>query len=263
MVNSIHVIIFLLFKKSGLRDLTTSKTPEASIAAALSRDTKLFERTAPSTYCVRAAYRKDPSDAEAILSCARERIGTFKSGFLDGEDADDGERDEDSESDVAEDPEIDDLGTEINPERSVQGSQEVNKLDVISLLENGKGSVEVIEMPEKVLQNIGESCVKTKEPYSSFGQSVDIIGSCNDASIVDHEDADIDESNPGEPWVQGLIEGDYSDLSVEERLKALVAITGVAVEGNSIRLVLEVCFLSLLSPFFFGGVSLIQFIWLI
>ncbi|EXB54945.1 Homeobox protein [Morus notabilis] len=226
-------------QKSGLRDLTTSKTPEASIAAALSRDTKLFERTAPSTYCVRAAYRKDPSDAEAILSAARERIGTFKSGFLDGEDADDGERDEDSESDVAEDPEIDDLGTEINPERSVQGSQEVNKLDVISLLENGKGSVEVIEMPEKVLQNIGESCVKTKEPYSSFGQSVDIIGSCNDASIVDHEDADIDESNPGEPWVQGLIEGDYSDLSVEERLKALVAIIGVAVEGNSIRLVLE------------------------
>ena len=167
-------LLLLLFKKSGLRDLTTSKTPEASIAAALSRDTKLFERTAPSTYCVRAAYRKDPADAEAILFAARERIGIFKSGFLDGEDADDGERDDgerddDSESDVAEDPDIDDLGTEINRERNVQGSQEVNKWNAISLLENEKGSVEGIEMPEKDPQNIGESCVMAIDADSSLG----------------------------------------------------------------------------------------------
>ncbi|KAK1558689.1 hypothetical protein Q3G72_005452 [Acer saccharum] len=65
-------------QKSGLRDLTTSNTPEASIAAALSRDSKLFERTAPSTYGVRPAYRKDLADVEAILSAARERIRIFK-----------------------------------------------------------------------------------------------------------------------------------------------------------------------------------------
>ncbi|KAK1591257.1 hypothetical protein Q3G72_004738 [Acer saccharum] len=65
-------------QKSGLRDLTTSNTPEASIAVALSRDSKLFERTAPSTYGVRTAYRKDLADAEAILSAARERIRIFK-----------------------------------------------------------------------------------------------------------------------------------------------------------------------------------------
>lgn len=253
------ILLLLLFKKSGLRDLTTSKTPEASIAAALSRDTKLFERTAPSTYCVRAAYRKDPADAEAILFAARERIGIFKSGFLDGEDADDGERDDgerddDSESDVAEDPDIDDLGTEINRERNVQGSQEVDKWNAVSLLENEKGSVEGIEMPEKDLQNIGESCVMAIDADSSLGQPSDIYGSCNDASFVDHEDPDVDESNHGEPWVQGLMEGEYSDLSVEERLNALVAVIGVAVEGNSIRLVLEVCSLFFLLFLFFVNI---------
>lgn len=43
------------------------------------------------TYCVRAAYRKEPGDADAILSAARERIRVFKSGFVDGEEADDAE----------------------------------------------------------------------------------------------------------------------------------------------------------------------------
>ena len=50
----------------------------------------------------------------------------------------------------------------------------------------------------------------------------------------------VDESIPGEPWIQGLTEGEYSDLSVVERLHALVALIGVATEGNSIRVVLEV-----------------------
>lgn len=204
---------------------------------------------------MRAAYRKDPADAEAILSAARERIWVFKNGVLDGEDADDGERDDDSESDVAEDPDIDDLGTEINPEKEAPGSQEVNKSNAISLLRNGKESVELIETPKKVLQNIEglsathtESFVEIKDPDSSLARSVD-VGIYNDASNVDDEDPDIDESNPGEPWVQGLMEGEYSDLSVEERLNALVALIGVAIEGNLIRLVLEVFIL--FCPFLF------------
>ena len=199
---------------------------------------------------MRAAYRKDPDDAEAILSAARERIRVFKNGFLDGEYVDDGERDEDSESDVAEDPDIDD--TEITPEKEAPGSQKVKLQNAVSLSDNGKESVPVIETPKKDFQNIGEglsaihsiSCVKMKDVDSSVAQSVDVVGIYNNSSNFDDEDPDIDESNPGELWVQGLMEGEYSDLSVEERLNALVALIGVAVEGNSIRLVLEVCLLS-------------------
>uniref|UniRef100_A0A452ZWD4 HTH HARE-type domain-containing protein n=1 Tax=Aegilops tauschii subsp. strangulata TaxID=200361 RepID=A0A452ZWD4_AEGTS len=149
-------------QRSGLRDLTTSKTPEASISAALSRDTKLFERTAPSTYCVKTPYRKDPADSEAVFSEAREKIRVFQNALSGCEevekDVEDAERgDDDSECDEA------------------------------------------------------------------------------DAS----QDAEIDESNQGESWVQGLAEGDYCDLSVEERLNALVALIGVATEGNSMRAILE------------------------
>jgi HB1, ASXL, restriction endonuclease HTH domain len=99
-------------QKSGLRDLTTSKTPEASIAAALSRDTKLFERTAPSTYCVRSPYRKDPATAEEVLSTALGKIKAFQNVAKDAEDQDDGveaEVEVEVEAEVDIDADVDDV----------------------------------------------------------------------------------------------------------------------------------------------------------
>ncbi|CAN6444549.1 unnamed protein product [Victoria cruziana] len=201
-------------QKSGLRDLTTSKTPEASIAAALSRDANLFERTAPSTYCVRPAFRKDPADAESILQAARERIQMFQNGLSDSEEAEkdteenDVERDEDFECDAAEDPEIDE------PVNLGSSAGDVDK-------NNSSSPLESIKDRDRAGGNYPSNESRLME------------------NNTDNEDIEIDESSIGEPWVQGLVEGEYSDLSVEERLHALVALIGVALEGNSIRIVLE------------------------
>ncbi|GAB4824907.1 hypothetical protein Ancab_007779 [Ancistrocladus abbreviatus] len=236
-------------QKSGLRDLTTSKTPEASIAAALSRDTKLFERVAPSTYCVRPPYRKDPADSEAILFAAREKIRLFKSGFVDGVEADDVEKDDDSESDTAEDPEVDDLGTVLTANKDVDPPLAVNGSEMKVCVGNGMGIVHDAALQSTLngLGNDGDALSlmdsidykEMKTVGASIERSVGFGGICDEITDIDQEDADIDESCPGEPWVQGLIEGDYSDLSVEERLNALVALIGIAIEGNSIRIVLE------------------------
>ncbi|KAJ6416644.1 hypothetical protein OIU84_002500 [Salix udensis] len=199
-------------QKSGLRDLTTSKTPEASISVALTRDQKLFERIAPSTYCAREAFRKDPADAEAILAEARKKIRIFENGFLGGENADDVERDEDSEGDADEDPEVDDLATPVSSNKSTVHSGKVNAL-------SGSGSGK-----DAVAPSIIEQCVTHKNE-----------GTNN----ADEENIEIDESNSGESWIQGLTEGEYSHLSVEERLSALVVLVGISNEGNSIRAVLE------------------------
>ncbi|CAL5426792.1 unnamed protein product [Camellia sinensis] len=118
-------------QKSGLRDLTTSKTPEASIVAALSRDLKLFERTTPSTYCVQ--------DAEDV-------------------EHDDVERDEDSESDIAEDLEADDLGTELKPNNEAL-SCEANRYLAKTLPADGKDTYhdKVMETPKVGVKNLGDS----------------------------------------------------------------------------------------------------------
>lgn len=47
---------------------------------------------------------------------------------------------------------------------------------------------------------------------------------------------EIDESHPGEPWLLGLMEGEYSDLSIEEKLNALVALIDLVSAGYSIRI---------------------------
>ncbi|KAH7576570.1 hypothetical protein JRO89_XS01G0111400 [Xanthoceras sorbifolium] len=47
---------------------------------------------------------------------------------------------------------------------------------------------------------------------------------------------EIDESHPGEVWLLGLIEGEYSDLSIEEKLNALVALIDLVSAGSSIRM---------------------------
>ncbi|XP_051126147.1 homeobox-DDT domain protein RLT1-like [Andrographis paniculata] len=197
-------------QKSGLRDLSTSKTPEASISVALSRDPILFERIAPSTYCVRPAFRKDPSDAESVIAAAKEKILRYANGFLAGQNADEEERDDDdSDSDVADGTEADALATPLNTNKI----DEPNELD--SCLRNDK------EKPSDDVDLKNEIC------------------SADNGDGISQKGVEIDESKSGEPWVQGLTEGDYSDLSVEERLNALVALIGIANEGNAIRLILE------------------------
>ncbi|KAJ8532126.1 hypothetical protein K7X08_012049 [Anisodus acutangulus] len=226
-------------QKSGLRDLTTSKTPEASISAALSRDTKLFERTAPSTYCVRDPYRKDPADADAILSTAREKIRLFKNEYVNGEEAEDVEkeveRDDESESDAADDPEVDDLVSELKFAETPE-SHKTDRTD------GRNSSFDLTQTPEDLNMQTSSGIMHSEsfgelKPAGTSGDQSAAGGV--DASNLDQEDTVIDESNAGQKWVQGLMEGEYSDLTVEERLHALVALIGVANEGNSIRLVLE------------------------
>lgn len=202
---------------------------------------------------MRDPYRKDPTDAEAILSAARDKIQIFKNGYLNGDEAedvdhDDVERDEDSESDVAEDPEADYLGTDPKPTNEVlpyQADRFLAKSSIGDGIDTSRD--EGLSTPLVGLDNlVDRSPLMQPEGYNgvksssaSVDRSIDVAGICNEAA-KDQEDAVIDESNSGEPWAQGLLEGEYSDLSVEERLSALVGLVGIANEGNSIRVVLEV-----------------------
>jgi len=236
-----------------LRDLTTSKTPEASIAAALSRDAKLFERTAPSTYCVKSPYRKDPADSEAVLSAAREKIRAFQNVLSDSEaekEADEAERDDDSECDDADDdPDGDDVNTEVednkDPPLAVKAQDEVLSTTTVIGIRSKLDSV------GNALNSSSSFTKSAKGKFNAADTSNDspLGGSSANHEVApgDSENTQIDESNQVEPWVRALAEGDYCDLSVEERLNALVALVGVATEGNSIRGVLEVYIMILLN----------------
>ncbi|PWA84846.1 DDT domain-containing protein [Artemisia annua] len=48
--------------------------------------------------------------------------------------------------------------------------------------------------------------------------------------------SEIDESHPGEMWLLGLIEGEYSDLNIDEKLNALLALVDLLKAGSSIQM---------------------------
>lgn len=96
-----------------------------------------------------------------------------------------------------------------------------------------------------------ESCIcsgsensecESEIPKNRKSKNINHNKSRNSVILVNGE---IDESHPGEPWLLGLMEGEYSDLSVEEKLNALVALIDLLSAGCSIRM--EV----MLSPFEF------------
>uniref|UniRef100_A0A7N0UG67 Uncharacterized protein n=1 Tax=Kalanchoe fedtschenkoi TaxID=63787 RepID=A0A7N0UG67_KALFE len=224
-------------QKYGLRDLSSSKKPEASIGVALTRDTTLFERVAPSTYCVRPAYRKDPADAESVLAAAKEKLQALGNANLPGEDVDGVERDEDSECDGAADKAdelgtlslVNEIGMAFDDEPGCLGNGNDNSSD--------DGVINISNEPDKESPFISNN--RTDMNGHGLSTDMDVAGMDMHRRNPDEESLEVDESRSGESWVQGLAEGDYSALSIEERLNALVALIGLANEGNTLRAVLE------------------------
>ncbi|CAK9859021.1 unnamed protein product, partial [Sphagnum jensenii] len=230
-------------KTLGLRDLSSSKTPEASVSAVLSRDSNLFERIAPSTYTVRPAFRKDPEDADAILSAARERIRQYQIGLLDGKgvekEGDDADTEYGSEGQDVED--MEDMEKEEDEEDEEPGSskrvkangrgqrlltQDGTSGDSESPVADGNGAVEIEAF---------EDIVKEDEEEDGGKEGLQGAKPCEQPE----DETELDESQEVELWVQGLVEGEYADLSVEERLNALVALVTTVNQGNAIRVALE------------------------
>ena len=60
------------------------------------------------------------------------------------------------------------------------------------------------------------------------------VSKSNSHSLTVYDE--IDESHPGEVWLLGLMEGEYSDLSIEEKLNALTALVDLIRAGSSIRM---------------------------
>lgn len=211
-------------QKSGLRDLSTSKTPDATVSVALSRDPTLFVRIAPLTYCVRPAFRKDPADGEAVIAAAREEIQKYVNGFLTEETNGDVEKDDDSESDIADGLEVDEIGTPLG----------VNKIS-----DNFKEPGTLLATANNSFHHDAQLNLKTNSDAPGHHNQFHVTAEDDTESEPVQELMEIDESNTGESWVRGLTEGEYCDLCVEERLNALVFLISVVNEGNVVRSVLE------------------------
>ena len=178
---------------------------------------------------------KDPADGDAILAEARKKIKAFENGLTGPEDLNDLERDEDFECDIDEDPEVDDLAALPSASKNADLGEANGLSEKGGEMMFSDVKADVKSEVEKGVSSPPTSSMKTIVPQCHNEQGKDIAVSC-----VDNKNAVVEDIKQGRSWVLGLTEGDYSHLSVEERLEALVALVGIANEGNSIRASLEV-----------------------
>lgn len=84
---------------------------------------------------MRPSYRKDPADAESLIAAAKDKILRYANGFLADQNVDEEEREDDSESDVAEGTEIDALAVTLDANKSGECNQVASGSDI------GKGKL--------------------------------------------------------------------------------------------------------------------------
>ncbi|BFG24340.1 hypothetical protein CerSpe_106140 [Prunus speciosa] len=93
------------------------------------------------------------------------------------------------------------------------------------LLEEGIHGLKVSELA-KSLQKVEEFQSDTEDSGAvddGVGDSADLYEPWQSKDNMVIVYTEIDESHPGEVWLLGLMEGKYSDLSIEEKLSAIVA----------------------------------------
>ncbi|KAK3271361.1 hypothetical protein CYMTET_20286 [Cymbomonas tetramitiformis] len=216
-------------QREGLRDLRTSKTPEASVATALGRDL-VFYRVKPSTYCLRSLYIAAVGDPDVNLpqpsgmvykelhraelsaraaQAAKERALVSSSTFRGGVGAPGGG----------------------GSGRGEAGGMEKKGRDRSA----GGGETNGVDGEED-----GEEGRKRREEDGEEGAG----GESEEDEDEDDEDDDDDSRrqkkepesvSPQESWVKSFADEDYNQLSLLDRLRALEAVINGVMEGQTLR----------------------------
>lgn len=179
-----------------LNDLPSSNALEALIGSSLSSDITLFERISSSAFRLRANFIHSK---DGDRSCS-ETSGDMESDTVES-DSEESDTDESAES--------------AYEEQVIAHAPETGREGIYT------GTPPALPSPRECRS-----------------QHDAIVGLRNEGNEVDRHCVDgteIDESHVGDAWVLGLMEGEYADLSVEEKLNALVALVNLMNSGNSVQ----------------------------
>ncbi|KAK3241858.1 hypothetical protein CYMTET_48404 [Cymbomonas tetramitiformis] len=207
----------------GLRDLSTSKTPEASVTGALSRDV-VFYRVKPSTYCLRSIYMKvmrpkgqvaqepakEPAmDLEAAVAAESPEEGCAQPEQMDADVQQEPEAMA-VESGEAETPKAQDAIGDAAPEIKASTTIDINVVAEIDI--NAAPNMEGEAEPDKMEEEEPEEQEQEKP-----------------------EKETLEDNQQCEAWVRMLQDLEYHELPVLERVHALAAVVHAVVDGGTVR----------------------------
>lgn len=113
----------------------------------------------------------------------------------------------------------------------------------ITLFEKISSSAYRLRLPSILMKD--EDALSDSEDFGSIDNAECDSGNSSSRPDMGHQSPEsnplsiscvIDESHPGESWLLGLMEGEYFDLSIEEKLNALLALVDLVSAGSSIKM---------------------------
>lgn len=228
-----------------LCDLTTVESARASIINILSKGDELFERVDLVTYRVKPCFQRDPSIVENLLTCATKSIQLCRNMHLGIKLSDQNFENLDL-ADCAE--EFGDSFDEhqLGGKFTIESSCNLNNTKASTSLSKSTKNIHTYE--PGLIKKIGfENVDRSSSLFHESAEDGIVLRTQNDEFLesineVSSASASGDEKcieQFSESWIQELTEGEYSSLSTEERLKVLVALVGVVVEGNSFHIFIE------------------------
>eukprot|EP00803_Ostreobium_quekettii_P007554 evm.model.scf_591.1 EVM.evm.TU.scf_591.1 scf_591:13568-18861(-) len=256
-------------QKQGLRDLSTSKTPEASVVGALSRDL-VFCRVAPATYAVQLDWegrhggQSDESAEERALldqagNCGKVDAfcsssdaakyethagGGAATGMGCGEASQEGEKRSPLESGCVSCTEAHNKNANTSraePDAALRApddskdASEPGKCEHVQDTDDGCANERA--RAGAIAVGAGDIGVATKAPHNTTHRHAAAFPDPADDDEQDELEYAVDEDmeEAGAPWVTNLMVSEYQALAIPERLDALIALCDMAVEGPSVR----------------------------
>ncbi|GMH42842.1 hypothetical protein BSKO_10761 [Bryopsis sp. KO-2023] len=189
-------------QKKGLRDLSTSKTPEASVVGGLSRDV-VFCRVAPATYAL-----------QSIISHHRQLLTSTRSQQKKERKGAKYNTDQAGSQELVEEPATEGRRSSL-AKHSTNAAHESDQ----SRRTSARGSLEVEE----------KSCKSLPQESSRGGERRSV------ANDTDTNETCASESGQKRSWISRLLTEEYDDLSFRERMDALCALCNMATDGPSVR----------------------------
>eukprot|EP00884_Botryococcus_braunii_P016830 jgi/Botrbrau1/3830/Bobra.0183s0056.2 len=187
-------------QESGLRDLRTSRTPEASVVGALSRDV-IFARVAPSTYALQAMVTHHlKQQAAAAEKASKEAANTSA---------------EKKAPDV----------------KQESGKQEAD----IKQEGEGNGKKDAGNAKSEDKPSDGVVVVKADDGAERSPGPHDDDEDESEDEFEEHPG----QREEGAAWVRALEVGEYGDLAIEQRVAILSTLVHLALDGPSVRATLE------------------------
>lgn len=225
-----------------LCDLTTMESAHASISNILTKNAVLFQKVGV-VYRAKPCLQNDPFIVEKILTGPTRSIQLSRNMHFGIKDSDQNfeelcltDRNEAIGDSFDEYP----LGSKFTRETLCN----LNSNKVLTCLSKSNQNLYTDEpglINESVHENVDRvsllSLESAEDKIALSTQNDELLESIHDVSGASGDGNSNEQLS--ESWILELTEGEYSSLSIDGRLKALVALVGVVVEGNSFHVFIE------------------------